>query len=676
MARSTRLLPAPLLFVLACSAAEKLPEEPQLEADGKADGWTFSNNPNSFGIPLVTELADLPLEGRAEVVPWTETYWPSMEDGFNARWQGPGTLSPLEKYDMAFNGWTPPPGFERLRPLTPESCRTGAWDRAYYEALGPAARHWSDNHGIGRARNGRDDDGDGRTDECDDLDGMEDWWGSCHAWTPASMLELEPLEPVTHGGVRFEVSDIKALLILLYEESRQIAVGDRCLLDRPTRDAHGRIEDEACRNTNAGTFHLLVTNLLGLRGQAFGEDRVATRQVWNQPLAGYRVTEQREISEAEATSALGRSGAEYPFNPRAERFAIVAAELDYVTESHPSVEPTTPVIDRYIRTDRYRYVLEMNAAGQILGGEWIEGRADTAFAHADRPDYLWLPLGPGRQVSPHVRSESVQFLHRQSRADLRAESVRTYRQSVDRRIPDIDPRGITSTLTVSETGAARRVSVYVEVLHDWMYDVRITLVRNGQEHVLFAQRPQGSALSYVGSFEVEALRGQEMGGDWSLRVSDHNGSSTGRFVRWGLDFVTHDTRPMPEEPEEPEMPPTPEPEELTFTSLGDPQAIPDATPSGIERRLEIPRSITGREVEVLVDITHPYRGDLRVVLERGATQLVLHDRAGGSADDLALRLALPTLAGLELQGTWTLRVSDRARSDVGTLQAFGIHVTR
>ncbi|MCB9614136.1 MAG: proprotein convertase P-domain-containing protein [Sandaracinus sp.] len=666
----TRLWILLFCFAVACTDAAKVPFSPDTDADGKADGWTFSNDPNAFGIPLVTELGALPTDGRAEIVPWTETYWPAMDDSFNARWQGPGTLSPLEKYDLAFNGWTPPPGFERLRPLTPASCRTGAWDPEYYDALGPAARYWSERHGVGRAHNGRDDDGDGLIDECDDLDGMEDWWGSCHAWTPASMLEPEPLEPVTFGGVRFEVSDLKALLILLYEESRQIAVGDRCVLDRPTRDAHGRIEDEACRNTNAGTFHLLVTNLLGLRGQAFGEDRVATREVWNQPLAGYRITEQREVAAAEAIAALGRADAEYPFNPRAQRFAVVTAELDYVTESHPSVEPTTPVIDRFLRTDTYRYVLELDAAGHVIGGEWIASRAGTTFAHADRPDYLWLPVGPGRQLNPHVRIENVRRLHRQSRSDLRAEHVVTHVQDVDRRIPDIDWRGISSTIVVPETGVARRVSVFVEVLHDWMYDVRVTLIRNGEEHVLFAQRPQGSPLALVGSFEVEALRGSEMAGEWTLRVSDHNASSQGRFVRWGLDLVTTDGA----EPETPD--PTPEPEEQTFTSVGDPQAIPDASPAGIERRLEIPSSVLAREVEILVDVTHSYRGDLRVVLERGATQLVLHDRSGGNADDLALRIPAPSLAGLDLRGTWTLRVSDHARADVGTLDAFALRVRR
>ena len=96
---------------------------------------------------MTTVLADLPLTAEVEVIPWTDTYWPTMDDSFNARWQGIQTLSPLEKYDMAFNGWTPPPGFERLRPLTRDNCESGQWDPEYYEALGPAARSWSRSKG-------------------------------------------------------------------------------------------------------------------------------------------------------------------------------------------------------------------------------------------------------------------------------------------------------------------------------------------------------------------------------------------------------------------------------------------------------------------------------------------------------------------------------------------------
>ena len=134
--------------------------------------------------------------------------------------------------------------------------------------------------GNGQARNGIDDDGDGRIDECDDLDGIQDWWGSCHAWVPASLLEKEPLTAGAEvNGVRFEVSDIKALLILLYDESRQIAVGERCTLNNPPRMQRVELLMPHVETPTPARFISSSPTCLD-RCPALGEDRVATEQVW------------------------------------------------------------------------------------------------------------------------------------------------------------------------------------------------------------------------------------------------------------------------------------------------------------------------------------------------------------------------------------------------------------
>src|SRR3712207_740575 len=38
--------------------------------------------------------------------------------------------------------------------------------------------------------------------------GGADWWGHCHAWAGASVLEPEPLHDVYYGGVPFHVGDM------------------------------------------------------------------------------------------------------------------------------------------------------------------------------------------------------------------------------------------------------------------------------------------------------------------------------------------------------------------------------------------------------------------------------------------------------------------------------------
>ena len=438
------------------------------------------------------------------------------------------TLSPLEKYDVAFNGWQPPAGFMSLRLLTRENCASGQWDPEYYEQLGPAAKKWSAFKGNGRARNGIDDDGDGQIDECDDLDGIEGWWGSCHAWVPASMLEKEPLEAVNFNGVRFEVSDIKALLILLYDESRQIAVGERCIQDNPARDARGRIIDPDCRNTNAGTFHLLITNMIGLLNRPLGEDRVNNRQVWNQPISGYRIEKQLEISRGEPLARLNLSPDQaYSYNELATRFVEVRLALDHITESHPSTEAMASTIRDFIRTDIYQYILELNDNGDIIGGEWLPTDATSPNSNEDRPDYLWIALGPGKTPIPEIDPLSVRQLHRSSRPETRLHGVTTFRQSVNQSIPDGPWEGVTSTIRVEEPIMPSKIVVGYSVLHDFIYDLSVRLVRNGEEVLLFDRQPKGSMTAIVDRHDIETFLGQSAQGDWSLVATDHTAIHTG-----------------------------------------------------------------------------------------------------------------------------------------------------
>jgi len=498
--------------------------------------WDYANRPEAFGHVLEMHLDVLPQRGKADVTPWTETYWPAMDDSMNARWQGVRTLSPLEKYDLAFNGWRPSEQFYQLRPLTRDNCASGAWDPEYYEQLGPAARRWSDLKGNGRARNGRDDDGDGLIDECDDLDGIEGWWGSCHAWVPAAMLEKEPTEPVIHNGVKFEVSDIKALLILLYDESRQVAVGDRCALDIPDRDVSGRVIDPQCRNTNAGAFHLLVTNFVGLMGQPIGEDRVSGREVWNQPISGYRVDAQRELSVPEALDLLNLpSNSAYIHNEEAAKLVEVKMSIDYITESHPSVDPYADVIQNYVKTDQYHYVLELNRDGEIIGGEWVIKGVDPTSV-TDRPDYLWLAIGPGAPPISEVDSLSVRHLHRLSRPDTRKYPVETYRSEVHQRIPDWPRLGVQDTIFIPEERVPTRVTVGYTIVHTFIYDLSVRLVRNGQEVVLFDRQPKGSYTAIVDRHDIPELSGDSAQGEWTLVATDHAGRSVGRFLDWHLEF--------------------------------------------------------------------------------------------------------------------------------------------
>jgi subtilisin-like proprotein convertase family protein len=91
-----------------------------------------------------------------------------------------------------------------------------------------------------------------------------------------------------------------------------------------------------------------------------------------------------------------------------------------------------------------------------------------------------------------------------------------------------------------------------------------------------------------------------------------------------------------------------------------------------------------RALTVRIDIRHSYVGDLVVTLTppaaTGVPSVVLHNRAGGSADNLIRSYnatttpALAPLHGVPAKGEWTLSVKDEARLDVGTIRGLALEL--
>ena len=505
--------------------------EKKVDGGGKADAWNWRNSPDRFNIDLNYKLEELPKEGQSAKVAWPDTYWPTYENGPVARWQGKNVLSPMEKYDMAFNGWTPEDGFMDLQPWDSSHCGDGAYSKEYYDQLGPAAKHWSQNKGNARSRNGKDDDSDGEIDECDDYDGVETWWGLCHAWVPAAILEEEPLEAVTINGVTFDVSDIKALLIAMYDRSNALMLGDRCNKKDVTRDEHGRIVETECRDTNAGALHVVLSNMLGVQRRPLAEDRTYNYEVWNQPLVGFRVSLQEERTLREALDLLGlKDETKYIYNDDAKRFFEVRLQTDYITESQPSTSPRGPEISQYTRHDNYHYILELDEAGNILGGEYLDGSVP--------PDFLWLPLSPASVLSnPFLDATKIHDLLKASRtpAPITAE-VTTVTDATATAIPDNNTTGITRKLEVTEDFVGKTVKATVKIEHTWIGDLVVTLEHEGVKAVLH-DRDGGSTKNLEKTYTVDVFNGGPVGGEWTLSVQDTAGQDVGTLQSWSLELT-------------------------------------------------------------------------------------------------------------------------------------------
>jgi len=125
----------------------------------------------------------------------------------------------------------------------------------------------------------------------------------------------------------------------------------------------------------------------------------------------------------------------------------------------------------------------------------------------------------------------------------------------------------------------------------------------------------------------------------------------------------------------PDMPPPPMGGTAHTYNSAPAAAIPDDSATGASSTIEVPDAGTINEVKVTTDITHTYRGDLKVTLTHGSTSKVIFNGDGGAADDLKQTFTLADFANGALAGSWTLKVEDTAAQDVGTLNGWKLEVT-
>jgi len=124
------------------------------------------------------------------------------------------------------------------------------------------------------------------------------------------------------------------------------------------------------------------------------------------------------------------------------------------------------------------------------------------------------------------------------------------------------------------------------------------------------------------------------------------------------------------EPEGAEPPPDPSGNRFENDT---PVEIPDNDENGVTSTISVPGGVAASDsVIVEVEIEHSYVGDLTVTVEHAGRSVLLHDRSGGSTDDLTLRVAADDFAGVSPEGTWSLTVADHASIDSGRLNSWAV----
>jgi hypothetical protein len=146
----------------------------------------------------------------------------------------------------------------------------------------------------------------------------------------------------------------------------------------------------SCDDVNPGTFHVAVTNWIGIQKYPLIFDISGKEQVWNYPHWKYKI-DSRPLTKVEANNIItGSQSTEYKFNPSATKFRSVAMTITH-SDAKASEVMTASVeaAKRYVQRSYY-YVLELNDNNEIIGGEWV---SESQRSH---PDFIWVALEPMR----------------------------------------------------------------------------------------------------------------------------------------------------------------------------------------------------------------------------------------------------------------------------------------
>jgi hypothetical protein len=345
-----------------------------------AERFSGINMPTSFnsitGSNMLMGFEQLPKSGRLNDnrLAWSETYWPSDRGGIAYRWNSPnpepftyklktkaqlqkmtlkemGHLSPAELYDIALGDYS--------YSLTRKTL------------------------GLFSTR---------------DL-----WWeGICHGWAQAAVNYPEPAQVVVTNkdGIKvpFGSSDVKGLLAMhdAYNSIGAYArVGERCSVrgkvpgEEDSRDGElptptqEQLDSDKCRDTNAGSFHIVITNMIGIHSKSFVADIDRLNDVWNQPIYSYstKVLAEENVSGYDRSLGIERKVRVLTKMTYGEELQFWTAERAQTGMTNfVQKKPVTGTSNQAYRHKNYEYILEMDASGKIVGGEWVS---------ASRPDFLW-----------------------------------------------------------------------------------------------------------------------------------------------------------------------------------------------------------------------------------------------------------------------------------------------
>ncbi len=159
-------------------------------------------------------------------------------------------------------------------------------------------------------------------------------------------------------------------------------------------------------------------------------------------------------------------------------------------------------------------------AGQPVGGDWALFVQDLASADNGRLNRWELEV----QVA--------------------ASTVIELGESPGLAIPDNNPAGLERTLTTSQPGTIRQISLAIDITHTWIGDLMVSLVSPAGTQITLHNRTGDNADNLIQTYHsanaspLNALIGQPVSGTWKLKVADLASDDLGKLNRWSLKLTS------------------------------------------------------------------------------------------------------------------------------------------
>jgi len=305
----------------------------------------------------------------------------------------------------------------------------------------------------------------------------------------------------------------------------------------------------------------------------------------------------------------------------------------------------------------------------LAGDQFSAHRGDTPAVRADLVHTIWEVFAR-YGMGPAARSDGamVSGIVADFEVPPRPSSTSTVRASATGiAIPDNDPVGILSSVSLPDAGQIIDLAVTVDITHPYRGDLVVALDAPDRQRVTLHQRTGAGANDLRRTWrsqdhrDLARLRGSRAGGTYALHVVDRAPADVGRLNTWTIEADVGDARAKVAASAEPGLP------------------IPGDGQAGVASELTIDTEGTLSALGLDVVIARSAKGDLEVTLTGPDGRTVkVHDRTGGrtanllasygSADDDPLR----PFVGTPANGTWTLTVVARSGTKLGELKRWSL----